>query len=133
MAKLYYLSHWLYRHRVPLLPRLVMLLIRIAYGSYIPYQVRIGRNVNFGHKFGIVLNENAVIGDNVRIRHGVTLGSGGAVIGNNVDIGAGAKIIGSVRIGNGVKIGANAVVVGDIPDNCTAVGVPARVIPPKAG
>lgn len=132
MARLYYLSHWLYRRHVPVLPRLLMLLIRIMYGSHIPYRTRIGNNANFGHKFGIVLNENAVIGDNVRIRHGVTLGSGKAVIGNNVDIGAGAKIIGNVRIGNGAKIGANAVVVKDIPDNCTAVGVPARVIPPKA-
>ena len=128
MEILYYIMNRLYRHKVPVIPRLIMLLIRFLYGSFIPPQVTIGKNISFGHKMGIVLHRGAVIGDNVKIRHQVTFGSGHAVIGNDVHIGAGAKIIGSVRIGNRAKIGANAVVVKDIPDDAIAVGIPARVI-----
>ena len=79
---------------------------------------------------GIIVSYGAIIGLNCTINQQVTIGQnneGHPIIGNNVFIGAGARIIGKVRIGNNVKIGANAVVVHDIPDNCTAVGVPAKV------
>lgn len=131
MARLYYLSNWLYRHHVPLLPRLCMLIIRALFQSFIPYQTQIGPNVSFGHRLGIVITKNAKIGARCKIRHQVTIansGEGGATIGDDVSIGAGAKIIGAVRIGNRVKIGANAVVVRDIPDDATAVGIPAHVV-----
>lgn len=131
METLYYLSHWLYRHRIPLLPRLVMLAIRALYQSFVPYQAVIGPQVSFGHRQGIVITRNTRIGARCKIRHQVTIansGGGGAIIGDDVSIGAGAKIIGAVRIGHRAKIGANAVVVHDIPDDATAVGIPARVV-----
>lgn len=131
MERLYYLSHWFYRHRFPVLPRLCMLLIRLLYGSFIPYQVEIGPGVSFGHRQGIVIARSARIGARCKIRHQVTIANGprgAAVIGDDVRIGAGAKIIGDVRIGRGAKIGANAVVVRDVPDGATAVGVPAQLV-----
>jgi serine O-acetyltransferase len=128
MEKMYYLMRRVYLWRIPFLPRFLMFVIRIVYGSFIPYKVKIGQGVNFGHKMGIVIAPGATIGRCVKIRQQVTIGSGHAVIGDFVEIGAGAKIIGSVRIGDGAKIGANAVVVSDVPSGATAVGVPARVI-----
>jgi len=105
-----------------------------------------GTNLNSGAQFasrpnlphhlnGIIISHDAKIGKNCTIMQQVTISpgrtGGAATIGDNVLIGAGAKIIGKVTIGDNVKIGANAVVVKDIPANCTAVGVPARVLPPK--
>jgi serine O-acetyltransferase len=83
------------------------------------------------HSNGVVINTSVRGGKNVFIEHQVTIGAekGEApVLGDNVFIGAGAKIVGAVRIGNDVKIGANAVVTKDLPDGATAVGIPARVI-----
>lgn len=81
---------------------------------------------------GIVIHPTAVIGENVTIMHQVTIGTRdideSAVIGDNVFIGAGAKILGKIKIGNGAKIGANAVVIKDVPENATVVGVPGRII-----
>jgi serine O-acetyltransferase len=97
----------------------------------------IGRNADVApgfvmlHSLCIVINTNVRAGRNFTIQHGVTIGtagSGNPVIGDNVFIGAGAKVIGGVKIGNDVRIGANAVVVNDLPDGATAVGVPARVV-----
>lgn len=131
MERLYYLSNWLYRHQVPVLPRLLMLVIRLVFQSFVPYQTQIGPGVSFGHRLGIVLTRNAIIGARCKIRHQVTIansGEGGAEIGDDVSIGAGAKIIGAVRIGDRARIGANAVVVHDVPKDATVVGVPARVV-----
>lgn len=130
MEQLYYLSHWLYCHKVPVLPRLLMLLMRLLYQSFVPYTAVIGPGVKFGHRTGIVIAENATIGARCKIWHQVTIGRGneGAVIGDDVFIGAGAKIIKGVRVGHRAKIGANAVVVNDVPDDATVVGIPARVI-----
>lgn len=97
----------------------------------------IGRGADLGpglvmvHSMGIVINTNVQAGKNLVIEHGVTIGAEkgqSPVLGDNVFIGAGAKIIGPVRIGSDVKIGANAVVTKDLPDGATAVGIPARVI-----
>ncbi|MCC2668575.1 MAG: Serine acetyltransferase [Armatimonadetes bacterium] len=97
----------------------------------------IGRDADLGpglvilHSFGIVINSEVRAGRNLVLEHGVTIGAEkgrSPVLGDNVFIGAGAKIIGPVRIGSDVKIGANAVVTRDLPDGATAVGVPARVI-----
>lgn len=131
MERLYYLSSWLYRNGIPLLPRVCMLLIRILYGSFVPYQAQIGPGVSFGHRQGIVIARSARIGARCKIRHQVTIANGphgAASIGDDVKLGAGARIIGNVRIGDRARIGANAVVVEDVPADCTAVGVPARVI-----
>ena len=97
----------------------------------------IGRNASFGpgfvliHSYGVVINSSVSGGSGVKIEHQVTIGAEkdkAPVLGNNVFVGAGAKVLGSVRIGNDAKIGANAVVVNDVPDGATAVGVPARVV-----
>lgn len=105
------------------------------YGIQIPYKTKIGKGFYIGHFGTIIVNGNAVIGDNVNISQGVTIGQanrgkrkGVPIIGNEVYIGPGAKIVGKVVIGNNVAIGANAVVTNDIPDNACVVGVPARII-----
>lgn len=129
MERLYYWSRWLYLRRVPALPRLLMLLIRVLYQSFIPYQAQIGPGVSFGHRQGIVVARTAVIGARCKIRHQVTIANGpdgAAIIGDDVKIGAGAKILGRVRIGDRAKVGANAVVVDDVPPDTLVVGVPAR-------
>lgn len=131
MARLYYLANFLYRKNVPLIPRFLMLCVRFIWGSFIPYQAKIGRGVSFGHGMGIVIARPAVIGERCLIRHQVTIdnsGNGAAMIGDDVRIGAGAKIIGPVKIGNRVLIGANAVVLSDVPDDVTVAGIPARIV-----
>lgn len=99
--------------------------------------VVIGRGADLGpglvilHSFGIVINSEVRAGRNLVLEHGVTIGAEkglSPVLGDNVFIGAGAKVIGGVRIGSDVKIGANAVVTSDLPDGATAVGIPARVV-----
>ena len=106
--------------------------------SYIPDTLRIGKNVCFPHGImGVFISQGALIGDNVTIFHQVTIGSntlkdsknfGAPIIGNNVYIGAGAKIIGKVIVGDNVRIGANAVVTTDIPANATVVSEKPRII-----
>jgi serine O-acetyltransferase len=97
----------------------------------------IGRNADFGpgfvliHSHGIVINSSVRGGRDIKLEHQVTIGAEKErfpVLGDNVFIGAGGKIVGGVRIGNNARIGANAVVVKDVPDNATAVGVPARIV-----
>ena len=100
--------------------------------SDIAPQANLGRRLMLPHPNGVVIHEDAVIGDDCMIMQQVTIGMIGEGqvprIGNRVYIGAGAKIIGKVEIGDGARIGANAVVVDDVPAGCTAVGVRARVI-----
>lgn len=106
-------------------------LMRVYYHCDIPYTIDL-TGVYFNHKgFGVVINPQSKIGRGTNIQHGVTIGEnkGGApIIGQNVYIGAKASIIGPIRIGNNAKIGAGALVLCDVPDGCTAVGVPAKVI-----
>lgn len=131
--------------RLPKLPRLILRVVhrpvywfvRNFYGIEVPVQVQVGRRLQIGHQSGIVIHEQSVIGDDCIIRHNVTLGVrgperlGAPILGNRVDIGCGAVIVGPVRIGDGAVIGSNAVVLCDVPPGATAVRVPARVIPPK--
>lgn len=113
-------------------------LIQIITGVELPCEVVIGDNFLIDHFGGIVVSGYARFGDNCRIRNGVVVGLRrvhepcAPTIGDNVDIGSGAKILGSIRVGNNVVIGANAVVLVDVPDNSLAVGVPA-VIRPRGG
>lgn len=110
-------------------------LVQIVTGIELPCEAEIGRNFVIDHFGGIVVSGYARFGDDCRIRNGVVVGLARAddpcapVIGNNVDIGAGAKVLGRIRIGNNVRIGANAVVTRDVPDDSIAVGVPAVVKP----
>ena len=109
----------------------------ILTGIELPCEVTLGRRVRIDHFGGIVISGDAVFGDDCVIRNGVTVGlrhtgvRGAPVIGNRVDIGAGAKVLGPVRIGDDVAIGANAVVITDVPANSIAVGIPARILPRK--
>ena len=96
---------------------------------------QIGKGFFIDHGHGVVIGETAIVGDNVTLYQGVTLGGTGKeqgkrhpTVGNNVMIGAGAKVLGSVYIGNNCKIGAGSVVLSDVPDNATVVGVPGRIV-----
>ena len=113
---------------------------RNRYGIELSYSVNVGRRLIIEHQHGIVIHGNTVIGDDCIIRQGVTLGirsverpTEAPVLGNRVDVGAGAKILGPVRIGDDAKIGANAVVLCDVPAGATAVGIPAKIIKRQDG
>lgn len=138
----YRFGRWRYGVRPVLLRKILSLAYRVAFkivqivtGIELPCEVEVGRNFVIDHSGGIVVSGFAKFGDNCRIRTGVVVGLArvgdpvAPVIGNNVDIGAGAKVLGRIRIGNDVLIGANAVVTRDVPDGCLAVGVPAVVKP----
>lgn len=127
------IANKLYQLNIPILPFLIQQPLRIFFCCFIPYSTNIGKNVHFGHLgMGIVLHKEAVIGNNVMIYQHVTIGGrigpGAPTIGNNVKIGAGAKILGKISIGNNAQIGANSVVLSDVSSNATAIGVPARII-----
>ncbi len=117
--------------------KILFKLVKMGTGIELPCEVKIGRNFVIDHHSGIIISGYTVFGDDCRVRTGVVIGLSrvsepcAAVIGNNVDIGAGAKLLGPIRIGNNVSIGANAVVLCDVPDDCLAVGVPARIKPRK--
>lgn len=112
-------------------------LVQVVAGIELPCEVPVGRNFVIEHSGGMVVSGYARIGDNCRIRPGVIIGLArieepcAPTIGNNVDIGAGAKLIGGIVIGDNVRIGANAVVVRDVPPDSIAVGIPARIIPAR--
>ncbi len=120
------------------LAKFVLQLGRMITGIEINLGAKIGERVFIDHGMGVVIGATAVIGNNVIMYHGVTLGSTGNVagrrhpkVGDNVMIGAGAKLLGPITIGDNVSIGANAVVTKDIPSNSIAVGVPAVIKPKK--
>ena len=129
-------SHFFYKHKMFYLARWNSQLGRHKTGIEIHPGATIGDGLFIDHGMGIVIGETAVIGNNCTIYHGVTLGGRGHVkgakrhptIGDNVLIGAGAKILGPVTIGSGSSIGANAVILHDVPENSTVVGVPGKIV-----
>jgi serine O-acetyltransferase len=128
-------AHWLHKHKVPFLPRLISQKSRFFTGIEIHPGAQIGKKLFIDHGMGVVIGETTIIGDNVTLFQGVTLGGTGKergkrhpTIGNNVVISAGAKVLGSITIGNNVIIGAGAVVINSVPDDCTVVGVPGRIV-----
>jgi len=131
-----YLSHPLYSIGVPFLPRMVSQIMRFFTGIEIHPGARIGKGFFIDHGIGVVIGETAVIGDNCIMYHNVTLGGTGKhigkrhpTIGNNTVIGTGAILLGPITIGDNVKIGANTFIINhDVPDNCTVVGTPGRII-----
>ncbi len=138
-ALLHRTAHWLHRKNVPLVPRVISQVSRLLTGIEIHPGATIGRRFFIDHGMGVVIGETAEIGDDVLIYQGVTLGGTGneqgkrhPTIGNNVVIGTGAKVLGSIRIGNNCKIGAGSVVVRPVPDNSTVVGIPGRVVRQRA-
>lgn len=131
----YRIAHWFYCHGMFTTARIISQNARKRTGIEIHPGATIGKGLFIDHGMGVVIGETAVIGDNCLLYQGVTLGGTGKdkgkrhpTLGDNVLVGAGAKILGPFKVGNNVKIAANAVVLNAIPDNCTAVGVPARIV-----
>lgn len=138
----YRFGRWRYGVRPALLRKFFSLIYKVLYklvqiitGIELPCEVKLGKNFVIDYFGGIIVSGYATIGDNCRIRNGVVVGLRCAEdrcapqIGNNVDIGAGAKVLGNIRVGNNVAIGANAVVLCDVPDDHIVYGVPAVVRP----
>jgi serine O-acetyltransferase len=126
LLPLYLMSRWILNH------------YRFKYGISIPYNTKIGSGLYIGHYGGIIVNANAVIGKNCNINQGVTIGityggknPGTPVIGDNVYIGPGSFVIGSIKIGNNVAIGAASVVINSVNDKAVVVGNPARQVSKK--
>jgi serine O-acetyltransferase len=129
------IAHWLWTHNCRLLARIISHISRWLTGIEIHPGAKIGRRFFIDHGMGVVIGETTEIGNDVTIYHQVTLGGTSTkkgkrhpTIGNNVVIGAGAKILGPVKIGNNCKIGANSVVIKDVPPNSTVVGIPGKVV-----
>ncbi len=129
------ICHWLYTLGIPFIPRLISQFSRFFTGVEIHPGATIGRSVFIDHGMGVVIGETAVIGDYALIYQGVTLGGTGKesgkrhpTLGENVVVGAGAKVLGNIQIGNNVRIGAGSVVLRDVPSDCTVVGIPGRIL-----
>ena len=136
----YRFGRWRYSVRPAIVRKIFSLMYKIFYkciqimtGIEFPCEVEIGQRFKIDHFGGIVVSGYAKFGDDCRIRNGVVVGlknveePGAPIIGNNVDIGAGAKVLGKIKIGNKLRIVANDVLVSDVPDNSIAVGVPAII------
>lgn len=128
-------AHKLFKWKIPFLPRFISQVTKWFTGIEIHPGAQIGKSLFIDHGMGVVIGETAVVGDNVTMYQGVTLGGTGKergkrhpTIGNDVVIGAGAKILGNINIGDNVNIGANAVVIRSVPSNSTVVGIPGRIV-----
>ncbi|MHB1419426.1 MAG: serine O-acetyltransferase [Bacillota bacterium] len=132
---LHRLAHRLYGKGMVLLPRVISQLNRLLTGIEIHPAAKIGEGLFIDHGMGVVIGETAEVGNNVTLYQGVTLGGTGKekgkrhpTIGNNVVIGTGARVLGSIVIGDDVKIGAGSIVLKDVPPNCTVVGNPGKIV-----
>ncbi|MEP6490393.1 serine O-acetyltransferase [Microcoleus vaginatus GB2-A3] len=135
---LHRIAHWLYSAGLPFVPRLISQLSRFLTGIEIHPGAKIGRGVFIDHGMGVVIGETAIVGDYAVIYQGATIGGTGKEIGKrhptlgeNVVVGAGAKVLGNIQIGNNARIGAGSVVLRDVPSDCTVVGIPGRIISRK--
>lgn len=133
--RMYRRAHWFFKHKHYFIARAISQRAARKTNIEIHPGAQIGRRFFIDHGTGVVIGETTVIGDDVTIYQGVTLGGTGKhtgkrhpTIGNNVLIGAGAKVLGPFKIGNNCNIAAGSVVLEEIPDNCTAVGSPARIV-----
>lgn len=129
------LTHWLWLKNFKFLARFFSQISKFFTDIEIHPAAVIGKRVFIDHGSGVVIGETAEVGDDVTIYQGATLGGTGKesgkrhpTIGNNVVVGAGAKVLGNIKIGNKVKIGANSVVLKNIPDNSTVVGIPGKIV-----
>lgn len=132
---LHRIAHWFFKRRRFFVARLISQFSRWLTGIEIHPGAKIGEGVFIDHGMGVVIGETAEVGNNVTLYQGVTLGGTGKEKGkrhptvkDNVVISAGAKVLGSITIGNNVKIGAGSVVLRDVPDNCTVVGIPGKIV-----
>ena len=131
----YRLAHRLYKWHIPVIPRMISYLTRIITGIEIHPAAQIGRKFFIDHGEGVVIGATTIIGDNVLIYQQVTLGGTGKehgkrhpTLGNNVIVGAGAKVLGNITLGDNVRVGAGSVVIEDVPADSTVVGVPGRIV-----
>ena len=129
------IAHWLWRHNLKFAARVVSQMNRFWTGIEIHPGATIGRGFFIDHGMGVVIGETAEIGDNCLLYHGVTLGGVSLekkkrhpTLGNNVVVGAGAKVLGAITLGDNVQVGANAVVVKDVPPSSVVVGIPGRIV-----
>lgn len=129
------IAHWFYLKKFFLAARLISQFSRFLTGIEIHPGAKIGKGLLIDHGSGVVIGETAEIGDNCLIYQGVTLGGTGKehgkrhpTLGNNVMVGSGARVLGPFKVGDNAKIAANAVVLEEVPENSTAVGVPARIV-----
>ncbi|MBP1535946.1 MAG: serine O-acetyltransferase [Ruminococcus sp.] len=132
---MYRVAHWFYLKDMKFAARLISQTARFLTGIEIHPGAKIGKGLLIDHGSGVVIGETAVIGDNCLLYQGCTLGGTGKdqgkrhpTLGNNVMVGCGAKVLGPFTVGDNTKIAANAVVLESVPANCTAVGVPARIV-----
>lgn len=131
-----YITHPLYKIKIPFIPRLISQLMRFFTGIEIHPGAKIGRGFFIDHGLGIVIGETAEIGKNCTMFQNVTLGGTGKhkgkrhpTIGDNALIGVGAILLGPMKVGNNVKIGADTFIINkDVPDNCTVVGTPGKIV-----
>jgi serine O-acetyltransferase len=128
-------AHWLHNHQMKLFARVLSQIARFLTGIEIHPGAAIGKRCMIDHGMAVVIGETAEVGDDVTINQGVTLGGTGKdtgkrhpTIGNNVMISSGAKVLGPFKVGNNCKIGAGSVVLEEIPDNCTVVGIPGKIV-----
>ncbi len=135
---LHRLAHYLWAHEFFLLARLFAWMSRFITSIEIHPAAKLGRRLFIDHGCGLVIGETTEVGDDCTLYHGVTLGGVDLnskkrhpTLGNNVIVGAGAKVLGPFRVGDGVRIGSNAVVLESIPDGVTVAGIPARAISPR--
>src|SRR6266567_4610374 len=131
----YRLNHWLWNHRWFLLARLLSQVARFLTGIEIHPGAKIGRRLFIDHGLGVVIGETTIVGDDVTLYQGVTLGGTGKELGkrhptveDGVVVGGGAKILGNITVGKNCRIGAGSVVLRNVPDNSTVVGVPGHII-----
>jgi serine O-acetyltransferase len=129
------LSHWLWSHGMRFLARFVSQVARLFTGIEIHPGAEIGRRLFIDHGMGTVIGETAIVGDDVTLYQGVTLGGTGKekgkrhpTVGNNVSIGSGAKLLGNITIGDNCRVGAGSVVLRSVPANSTIVGVPGHIV-----
>lgn len=132
---MYRAAHWFYERKFYTIARCISQISRFITGIEIHPGAKIGKGLFIDHGSGVVIGETTEIGDNCLIYQGVTLGGTGKdkgkrhpTLGNNVMVGSGARVLGPFKVGDNAKIAANAVVLAEVPPNCTAVGVPARVV-----
>ncbi len=131
----HHLSHWLWRHRMRFLARFNSQVARLLTGIEIHPGAEIGRRLFIDHGLGVVIGETAIVGDDVTLYQGVTLGGTGKekgkrhpTLGNNISIGSGAKLLGNITIGDNCRVGAGSVVLRSVPANSTIVGVPGHIV-----
>ena len=132
---LHRVAHGLWHNQVPLIPRLLSHVGRLFTGIEIHPGATIGEGVFIDHGMGVVIGETAIIGNYCLIYQNVTLGGTGKqtgkrhpTLGENVVVGTGAKVLGNINIGHDVRVGAGSIVLRDVPDDCTVVGVPGRIV-----